>query len=165
MRPSLPVGLTRRPGTLADSVRYLPRRPSPLQTWFRRLQPTRNSGSFPKRHVRAFPSSAKASQGTMPSADFCRSFRRPLDPRSSRAHGAPCAARQTGRPPRVMHTHLRAYARRIYVRTFRASTGLCTHLLAHPALTPRMRFLFVEPAFCLRLPSDSTSRRTPLPSG
>jgi len=28
-----------------------------------------------------------------------------------------------------------------------------------------MRFLFVGPAFCLRLPSDSTSRWTPLPSG
>ena len=28
-----------------------------------------------------------------------------------------------------------------------------------------MRFLFVRPTFCLRLPSDPTSRRTPLPSG
>jgi hypothetical protein len=28
-----------------------------------------------------------------------------------------------------------------------------------------MRFLFVRPAFCLRLPSDSVSRQTPLPSG
>jgi len=30
---------------------------------------------------------------------------------------------------------------------------------------PHMRFLFVGPGICLRLPSDSTSRRTPLPSG
>jgi len=30
---------------------------------------------------------------------------------------------------------------------------------------PRMRFLFVGPGFCLRLPSDSGSPRTPLPSG
>lgn len=30
---------------------------------------------------------------------------------------------------------------------------------------PRMRFLFVGPGFCLRLPSDSGSLRTPLPSG
>ncbi|MEX0605276.1 MAG: hypothetical protein WD623_16030 [Marinobacter sp.] len=28
-----------------------------------------------------------------------------------------------------------------------------------------MRFLFVRPVLCLRLPSDSTSRWTPLPSG
>jgi hypothetical protein len=28
-----------------------------------------------------------------------------------------------------------------------------------------MRFLFVKPGFCLRLPSDSVSRRTPLPFG
>ena len=29
--------------------------------------------------------------------------------------------------------------------------------------TPYMQFLFVRPRFCLRLPSDSTSRWTPLP--
>jgi|GEM_PF-1286363 len=29
---------------------------------------------------------------------------------------------------------------------------------------PCMRFLFIGPGFCLRLPSDSASRRTPLPS-
>jgi hypothetical protein len=92
----------------------------------------------------------------MPSADFCRPVRRPFDLRSTR---------QTDRSPRVMRSHLRAYARRIYVRVFRASTGLGRYLPARPALPPRMRFLFVGPAFCLRLPSDSASRRTPLPSG
>ena len=30
-------------------------------------------------------------------------------------------------------------------------------------IMPHMRFLFVGPRFCLRLPSDSTSRWTPLP--
>ena len=30
-------------------------------------------------------------------------------------------------------------------------------------LKPYMKFLFVRPGFCLRLPSDSASRRTPLP--
>ena len=34
----------------------------------------------------------------------------------------------------------------------------------YPAMTPRIRFLFVRPAFCLGLPSDSPSRETPLPS-
>jgi hypothetical protein len=152
----LPVGLTRRPGAFADSVRYPRRRPAPSQARFLRLLPTRNSGSSPKRHVRAFSDAAFATAGTMPSADFCRPVRRPLDLRSSR---------QTDRPPRVMRSHLRAYTRRLYVRAFRASIGLCIYLPAHPALPPRMRFLFVGPAFCLRLPSDSTSRWTPLPSG
>ena len=31
-------------------------------------------------------------------------------------------------------------------------------------MPPRIRFLFVRPAFCLGLPSDSPSRETPLPS-
>ena len=72
--------------------------------------------------------------------------------------------RQTGRSPRVLRTHLPAYARRIYVTTFRAGIGIGRELPSHPVLTPRMRFLFVGPAFCLRLPPDSTSRWTPLPS-
>jgi len=38
-----------------------------------------------------------------------------------------------------------------------ASIGLLALLL--PA---SIRFLFVKPAFCLQLPSDSASRRTPL---
>jgi hypothetical protein len=36
---------------------------------------------------------------------------------------------------------------------------------SYPTRPPPMRFLFVRPEFCLRLPSDSTSRWTPLPSG
>jgi len=36
----------------------------------------------------------------------------------------------------------------------------------HLTLQQRLnRFLFVRPAFCLRLPSDFTSRWTPLPFG
>ena len=34
---------------------------------------------------------------------------------------------------------------------------------SHPARLPRMRFLFVRSVVCLGLPSDSTSRWTPLP--
>ncbi len=58
---------------------------------------------------------------------------------------------------------LHAYACRIYVVAFRASTGLCSSWPAHPATPPHIRFLFVRPALCLRLPSDSASRWTPLP--
>jgi hypothetical protein len=32
----------------------------------------------------------------------------------------------------------------------------------HPDCMPHMRFLFVGPALCLQLPSDPTSRWTPL---
>jgi hypothetical protein len=62
------------------------------------------------------------------------------------------------------------YARRIYSNTFRTSIGLRRFWASYPVLLPRMRFLFVRPVFCRecihirRLPSDSTSRWTPLPS-
>ena len=46
----------------------------------------------------------------------------------------------------------------------RTDIGLRFVLQTHPAnLKPYMQFLFVRPGFCLRLPSDSTSRWTPLP--
>uniref|UniRef100_A0A7V6A5D4 Uncharacterized protein n=1 Tax=Desulfobacca acetoxidans TaxID=60893 RepID=A0A7V6A5D4_9BACT len=64
-----------------------------------------------------------------------------------------------------MRTHLHAYARRTYAQAFRAGTGLERYLPPHPAWTPPMRFLIVRPALCLRLPSDSALRWTPLPSG
>mgnify|MGYP007084608904 CR=1 FL=1 len=44
------------------------------------------------------------------------------------------------------------------------SIGLCFDWQARPSLFGLiMRFLFVGPKVCLRLPSDSASRRTPLP--
>ena len=92
----------------------------------------------------------------MTSADFWALIPAPLDTDSTW---------QTPRSPRVMHTHLPPYARRIYVRAFRTGIGLWRDWTPHPTRPPRMWFLFVEPGFCLRLPSDSTSRWTPLPSG
>jgi hypothetical protein len=38
-----------------------------------------------------------------------------------------------------------------------------TILAASPRYTAAIRFLFVRPALCLQLPSDSESLRTPLP--
>ena len=52
---------------------------------------------------------------TMTSADFCISIPSSLDDGSSW---------QIHRPPRVMHTCLHAYARRIYDHAFRAAIGL-----------------------------------------
>jgi len=55
---------------------------------------------------------------------------------SSQRLTTPVAQRQTARPLRVLRTHLHAYACRIYVTMFRASTGLCRYWPAHPAVTP-----------------------------
>jgi len=65
---------------------------------------------------------------TMASADFCHGIRTPLDALSHQ--------RQHGRSPRVLRTHLHAYACRIYVTAFRASIGLCVYWPAHPTVPP-----------------------------
>jgi len=104
-------------------------------------------------HVRSF---SPVEEPTMTSADFWALIPAPLDAGSTW---------QTPRSPRVMHTHLPPYARRMYVRACRTGIGLRRYAPSHPTRPPQMRFLFVEPGFCLRLPSDSTSRWTPLPSG
>ncbi|MNO23683.1 hypothetical protein D3C76_134890 [compost metagenome] len=91
----------------------------------------------------------------MPSADFCTTVPAP--------HGASSPDEQPCRSPRVLRTHFHAYACRIYVMALRASIGLCRLWTAYPAMLPRIRFLFVRPALCLGLPSDSQSPAKPLP--
>jgi len=93
----------------------------------------------------------------MASADFRPSIPRPLDRGSTN--------RQTAGSPRVWRTDLHAYTCRIYVTAFRASFGLWRYLPPYPAATPLIRFLFVRPALCLRLPPDSQLPATPLPFG
>ena len=46
---------------------------------------------------------------------------------------------QDNRSPRVLRTHLHAYACRIYVTAFRARIGLCVYWPAHPAVPPYIR--------------------------
>ena len=48
------------------------------------------------------------------------------------------------------------------VKQFRVVFGLRLALQPYPCLRPYMRFLFVRPEVCLHLPSDSSSRWTPL---
>lgn len=91
----------------------------------------------------------------MPSADFCTVIPAPRGAGSP--DGQPC------RSPRVLRTHFHAYACRIYVMAFCASIGLRRFRTAYPAMPPRIRFLFVRPAICLGLPSDSQSPAKPLP--
>lgn len=91
----------------------------------------------------------------MPSADFCTVIPAPRGAGSP--DGQPC------RSPRVLRTHFHAYACRIYVMAFCASIGFRRFRTAYPAMPPRIRFLFVRPAICLGLPSDSQSPAKPLP--
>jgi hypothetical protein len=68
--------------------------------------------SLPLLHVRAF---GLVVWPTMPSADFCHPFTPPLDGISSS---------QSDRSPRVLRSHLHAYARRIYMQALRTGIGL-----------------------------------------
>src|ERR1700746_3191917 len=90
---------------------------------------------------------------TVPSADFWRFF-----PASLNA-GSTMANRQIS--PGIAHS-----PSRLCLSDLRRSVpckNWALHLLAcFPRCSASIRFLFVRPAFCLQLPSDSASRRTPL---
>ena len=92
----------------------------------------------------------------MPSAEFCPSIRPPYDSRSSLANGQTSPG-NAHLPWRLCPPHLRPYLPYSYwtLKILAFLSGMAAS----------MRFLFVEPAFCLRLPSDSALRPTPLPSG
>jgi len=89
-------------------------------------------------------------RATTASADFCGSFRLPVGRRSRHRHPR--------RSPRVLRTCFHAYACRIYASTCWADFGLQICWLPCPVHAPRMRFLFVRPAFCLGLPSHGALR-------
>jgi len=86
----------------------------------------------------------------MASADF--SLRLPASPFQARGEISPG---MTHLPSRLCLSDLR--------HVVCASTGLWPFLLPHPNVSPRIRFLFVRPAFCLGLPSDDQSPESPLP--
>ena len=91
---------------------------------------------------------------TMASADFWRSFPTPLDVSSTQADRQ-ISPGMTHSPSRLCLSDLR---RSLPCKNW------ALHLLAClPRCAASFRFLFVRPAFCLQLPSDSTSRWTPLP--
>ena len=106
---------------LGTSGPYLHNKPSCEAS----VQPGREMDLYPLVTGPALRSELAA---TMASADFCHGIRAPLDALSH--------SRQYGRSPRVLLTHLHAYACRIYVTAFRASTGLCIYWPAHPAVPP-----------------------------
>ncbi len=66
------------------------------------------------------------------------------------------------RPPRVSVTTFTSYICCIYTLKFgQYRTSFCVGNSSVSSM-PYMQFLFVRPRFCLRLLSDSASRRTPL---
>jgi hypothetical protein len=85
------------------------------------------------------------------------------DPASPRL-STPVALRHEARSPRVLRTHLHAYACRIYAAPLRASTGFRRILPAHPNATPLSASCSSGQRFAIGLPSDSQSPAKPLPS-
>ena len=149
----MPVVLMATQPPLVDSVHYLRLRPS-CEVSGQNYQNIELASSIDSalRHL---------ATTTMASADFCPSIPSPLN------GGSPAQRGQRNRSPRVMRTHFHAYARCIYVYAsvqvldfgcscplIRHSRLICSfYSSGHPALAG------------LRLPSDSTSRWTPLPFG
>ena len=85
---------------------------------------------------------------TMASADFWLSLSTPLDADSTRQILA--------RSPRVLHTHLHAYVRRIYAASFRVSIGLRRIWPPHPDTSPISASCSSDQRFAyglLRIPS------------
>ena len=69
----------------------------------------------------------------------------------------------SSRSPRVRTITFIPCNRRIYRMEFGQYWTLLSLASSSTLIRPYMRFLFVGSGFCLRLPSDSTSRWTPLP--
>ena len=68
--------------------------------------------------------------------------------------------RSRERPPRVSTLSFFPYRFLIYPTSFRIGIGLRVQVHTHPLAWPCMRFLFVTPGICRRLPSPYSSRST-----
>ena len=68
------------------------------------------------------------------------------------------------RPPRVSVITFTSYICCIYALKFGQYWTSFSIGNSSVSSTPSIQFLFVRPRFCRRLPSDSASRRTPLPA-
>ena len=92
--------------------------------------------------------------GTMASADSCR-FSRAFRPSLS-SYSTP------GRPPRIRTFSFLPHPPRLPSRPLAARASSCD--ADSPGRAGLTRFVFLRSGLCLRLPLDSASRRTPLPS-
>lgn len=89
----------------------------------------------------------------MASADFCKPFKTP--------YGVFSRYRQAHRPPRVRIAAFPPHPPHLLDHLLMVMGFALSCKLAR-MIQPDMRFVFLGSAFCLRLPSDPTSRWTPL---
>ena len=150
VRPDVAVPSSAPPSLRARLPACTPRRRPPLRVLLLHRFASRSSVLL---SASLFGPSAPSP--TMASADFW--------PPISTTSRSPIAQRQIARSPRVLRTLFHAYARRIYGTAFRTRIGLCIFSPAYPRSDASIRFLFVAPALCLRLPSDPRSPGEPLP--
>ena len=101
------------------------------------------------------PFSTACARPTTASADFWKPLRIPC--------GIPCRLRQVPRPPRVRTAAFTPHPPHLLHHRLMA-TGFALSRKLAPIMQPGMRFVFLGSGLCLRLPSDPTSRWTPLPS-
>jgi hypothetical protein len=108
----------------------------------------------PRLRLPVWPFSPAYAGPTMASADSCKPSKTPIGvfSRHRKTHRPPRVrtAAFPPHPPHLLHHHL-------MVIGFALSRKLAQ------MIQPDMRFVFLRSAFCLRLPSDPTSRGTPLP--
>ena len=78
---------------------------------------------------------------------------------ASRRLTASLALRHTRRSPGVRRVTFSPSARRIYVRSVRMDWGFRFHCTLTPQASASMRFVFLGPGICLRLPPHLASRR------
>ena len=87
----------------------------------------------------------------------------PCDVGYSCGEFTPLVGSVSRRPPRGRTTTFVPCSCRIYCRELRVALDFLVSGRVIRSIQPPMRFLFVSSELCLRLLSDSTSRRTPLP--
>ena len=108
-----------------------------------------------------FSPSPKLLQGTMTSADFWR-LSCILLYRLSRVR----LSSRDGETSRQISPGIHIIFHSIYLsnllHSIRAFSDFALHRKLVHTIQPHIRFLFIRPEFCRRLPSDSTSRWTPL---
>lgn len=108
----------------------------------------------PRLRLPVWPFSPAYTEPTMASADFCEPFKIP--------YGIFSRHRQVCRPPRVRTAAFPPHPPHLLHHTLMVMGFALSRKLTR-MIQPDMRFVFLGSAFCLRLPSDPTSRWTPLP--
>ena len=108
----------------------------------------------PRLRLPVRPFGSAYAEPNMASADFCKPFKIP--------YGIFSRHRQDRRPPRVRTAAFTPHpSYSLHHRLMAMGFALSCKLAR--VIQPDMRFVFLGSAFCLRLPSDPTSRWTPLP--